>query len=198
MVKRVSLKGKGAAIFFGEDLIPPEAPGPELTVNLPASAPSPMGTTPPDAAGNVAAAKPPDTAPREPTPVVEAKALEESKQVLFQASKQDYLQTSNEESRQASKGIQESETLQGETAFALAAQVRAALQAQGLKANTFRYTQRELDALRDMVYELETKYGHKLDKNDLVRIGLNWLILDFQARKQASFLVRILPNQDRV
>lgn len=99
-----------------------------------------------------------------------------SKQVSNKVSKQVITQASKEEVKKAS--IEE--------------RLLASLQNPDLKANTFRYTQEELDFIRDFVYEAETKHGVKLDKNDIARLGLAWLMEDREERKENSLLARIL------
>jgi hypothetical protein len=73
--------------------------------------------------------------------------------------------------------------------------ILASLQTTDLKANTFRYTQEELDFIRDVVYEAEVKYKTKLDKNDVARIGLEWLIQDWKTNNKESLLARILTSK---
>ena len=73
--------------------------------------------------------------------------------------------------------------------------ILASLRATDLKANTFRYTQEELDFIRDIVYEAETKHGVKLDKNDIARLSLEWLMIDWEERKQDSLLAKVLANK---
>lgn len=113
-------------------------------------------------------------APQPPTTENQAKLLT-NKDVSKQGSKH----TSNEESQEAN--IEE--------------RILASLQTTDLKANTFRYTQEELDFIRDVVYEAEVKYKTKLDKNDVARIGVEWLIADWRTNKQESLLARILTRK---
>src|SRR3989304_8389663 len=89
-----------------------------------------------------------------------------SKQVSNKVSKQVITQASKEEVKKES--IEE--------------RLLASLQNPNLKANTFRYTQEELDFIRDIVYEAETKHRVKLDKNDIARLGLGWLMEDWKER----------------
>ena len=99
-----------------------------------------------------------------------------SKQVSNKVSKQVITQASKEEVKKES--IEE--------------RLFASLQNPDMKANTFRYTQDELDFIRDIVYEAETKHGVKLDKNDIARLGLSWLMEDWKEKKEDSLLARIL------
>ena len=102
-----------------------------------------------------------------------------SKQVSNKVSKQVITQVSKEEVKKES--IEE--------------RLLASLQNPNLKANTFRYTQEELDFIRDIVYEAETKHRVKLDKNDIARLGLGWLMEDWKERKEDSLLARILTSK---
>ena len=113
-------------------------------------------------------------APSPPTKNKQAKLLT-SKNVSKQVSKY----TSNGESQEAN--IEE--------------RILASLHTTDLKANTFRYTQEELDFIRDIVYEADVQYKTKLDKNDIARIGLEWLMVDWRTNKKESLLARILTSK---
>ncbi|MDI6858830.1 MAG: hypothetical protein QME71_11020 [Dehalococcoidia bacterium] len=62
--------------------------------------------------------------------------------------------------------------------------------------NTFRYSQEELEAVRDIVYEMEVRWGKKLTRNDVMRAALDLIIEDFRARQQESFLARLFEEED--
>lgn len=61
--------------------------------------------------------------------------------------------------------------------------------------HSFRYSAAELTFIRDVVYEAEVKYKFKLGKGEVLRIALLWLMYDYQASKQDSFLVRLLTRK---
>lgn len=124
-----------------------------------------------------------ETKPKTGIPSISAKPQKE--RIL--TSKQQSLQASNVVSKEAIK--------QESAKPSLEASIKAVLQPQNLNPNTFRWTQDDLDNIRDIVYELETKYGKKIDKNDVVRIALNWLVYDFKESKQQSLLVRIVTSK---
>lgn len=174
MGSRISLRGRGADIFFGA---PPEMPVTEATPKPPVQEqePSPAWLEPPKPA-----AAPSDVQLGQPTPAAQ-------KQASFEAPKQAPLQASKLASKQVPAAKADARTLEERLA--------AVFSSEGLKANTFRYTQEELDAIRDIVYRLETIYGKKIDKNDVVRLALNWLIYDFDEREEESLLVRILTSK---
>lgn len=60
---------------------------------------------------------------------------------------------------------------------------------------SYRFTREEIDALRDVVYELEAKRGLPVTRNDIVRLGLNWLIDDYRARGKDSLLMQVLKEE---
>lgn len=61
--------------------------------------------------------------------------------------------------------------------------------------NTFRYSQESLDALRDVVYELEVKRDLKTSRNDIMRLGLAWIVDDYRANGANSLLVAVLKEE---
>ena len=138
------------------------------------STPSPTGSAAPkrDTA-------PPLTPPPSPTKKSNKTGMLTSKHVSNKARKQGSKDISSEENKEVN--IEES--------------ILASLQTTDLKANTFRYTQEELDFIRDVVYEAEVNYKTKLDKNDVARIGLEWLIVNWKAKKETSLLARILTHK---
>jgi hypothetical protein len=60
---------------------------------------------------------------------------------------------------------------------------------------SYRFTREEIDALRDIVYELEVKRGMRLTRNDVVRLGLNWVIDDYRARGKESLLMQVMKEE---
>lgn len=169
MGNRISLKGRGADIFFG----------PSAEIPHPAEAPPSVAEPMPSVATMPTSSRP-ENHPEQSAPA-------ESLQVTEQVRKQASLQTSKLASKQGGSNAQVEKSLEKKLAAVLTTDAR--------KANTFRYTQEELDAIRDTVYRLETVYGRKIDKNDVVRIALNWLISDFEDYQEASLLVRILASK---
>lgn len=123
-------------------------------------------------------------------PAQQPRALLPSQPSSVEESTQEPTQEPKQESVQARKDASNEAPTQGSTLERL----RAVLQAKALRTRTFRYTEEELNAIRDIVYELDTLHGRKVDKNDVVRIALNWLVDDFEQRKEASVLVRVLAS----
>ena len=60
---------------------------------------------------------------------------------------------------------------------------------------SYRFTRDEIDALRDIVYELEAKRGLRITRNDVVRLGLNWAIDDYRARGKDSLLMQVMKEE---
>jgi hypothetical protein len=61
-----------------------------------------------------------------------------------------------------------------------------------LSSYTFRYRLEELEALRKLDEKFEKSHPNKMSKNDLVRIGVNWLLEDYEQNGETSMLARIL------
>ena len=68
------------------------------------------------------------------------------------------------------------------------------LMIKSLKPNTFRYSQAELDFIRDVVYEADINHKTKIDKNDVARIALEWLMNDYKT-KDKNLIVRLLTKK---
>ncbi|MBF6599633.1 MAG: hypothetical protein IVW36_03880 [Dehalococcoidia bacterium] len=61
--------------------------------------------------------------------------------------------------------------------------------------NSFRYSQESLDAVRDIAYELEVMRNLKTSRNDIMRLGLAWIIDDYRAKGADSVLVAVLKEE---
>ena len=62
-------------------------------------------------------------------------------------------------------------------------------------SNTFRFTDRELSALEDTIYGISKRFGAKLTKQELVRLGLNAIIADYQERGDTSLLGQLATRK---
>jgi hypothetical protein len=60
---------------------------------------------------------------------------------------------------------------------------------------SYRFTRDEIDALRDIVYELEAKRGLRLTRNDVIRLGLNWVIDDYRVHGKDSVLMQVMKEE---
>ncbi len=63
-----------------------------------------------------------------------------------------------------------------------------------LSSYTFRYRLEELEALRKLDEKLEKTHPNKMSKNDLVRLGVNWLLEDYEKQGDTSLLAHILAR----
>lgn len=61
----------------------------------------------------------------------------------------------------------------------------------GKQAATHRFTRQEKEALGEIVYRYGQR-GWQTSENEIVRIGINWLMADQAKRKDGSLLHRVL------
>ena len=69
--------------------------------------------------------------------------------------------------------------------------LRKAVRVIGKEAATHRFTPEEKDLLADIVYTY-SRQGYRTSENEVVRIGVNWLIVDYQENGKQSVLHRVL------
>lgn len=69
--------------------------------------------------------------------------------------------------------------------------MRKAVKQIGKEAATHRFTTQEKNVLADIVYTY-TRQGYRTSENEITRIAVNWLILDYQERGEQSVLARML------
>lgn len=50
--------------------------------------------------------------------------------------------------------------------------------------------------MRDIVYELEVRWGRKVTRNDVMRAALNWIIEDFREKQEESLLAQLLEEEE--
>jgi len=70
-------------------------------------------------------------------------------------------------------------------------EVRKAVRPTGKEAATYRLTVAEKQALSDIAYTYQRR-RIKTSENEIARIAINWLLLDYQAHKTDSVLARLL------
>jgi len=63
-----------------------------------------------------------------------------------------------------------------------------------LASYTLRFRAEELEELTKLDTKLEKTHPDKMSKNDLVRIGVNWLLEDYEQNGETSMLARILAR----
>ncbi len=146
-MSRVSIKGKGAELFFGEEAAQDDAPF----------------------EGSSAARQ---------TDIVPAG------------------QTARKPARKTERKTARQMDAAGDPRVDTVARLRQALFDEHRVHNTFRYSQADLDAVRDIVYELEVRRSIKATRNDVMRVGLAWIIDDYQANGPSSVLVAVLKQED--
>ena len=171
MTNRFSIKGRGADIFFGN---PPQESPDEATEDESGSdivpQPDSSGKQPPEGVSERERGVLPDSKTARQTAI-----LSDKQQASFPASVPGW-------------SISLDQTALRE--------LRSLLKREHRIHNTFRYSQEELEAVRDIVYEMEVRWGKKLTRNDVMRAALDVIIEDFRARQQDSFLARLLGEED--
>jgi hypothetical protein len=61
---------------------------------------------------------------------------------------------------------------------------------------TIRLSREDQNALRDICYELDSRMGLQVHRNDIGRIALRLLMEDYDLRKKESLLVQVLKEDD--
>ena len=79
----------------------------------------------------------------------------------------------------------------GTTTPSLVRQLRKMVKVLGKEAATHRFTREEKDRLADIVYTYG-RQGFRTSENEVVRIGVNWLLEEYQANGKGSILHRVL------
>ena len=63
--------------------------------------------------------------------------------------------------------------------------------------SSFRYTEPELTALTDVLYEIGKQYGARVTKQDVVRLALNAVLNEYYQRGPSSLLGRLAARRQR-
>jgi len=63
--------------------------------------------------------------------------------------------------------------------------------------NSFRYTDAELSALTDVLYQVGKQQGAKLSKQEVARLGLNVVLDDYRRRGSGSLLGQLATRRRR-
>ena len=79
----------------------------------------------------------------------------------------------------------------GTTTPSLVRQLRKTVKVLGKEAATHRFTREEKDHLADIVYTYG-RQGFRTSENEVVRIGVNWLLVEYGANGKGSVLHRVL------
>lgn len=70
-------------------------------------------------------------------------------------------------------------------------QIRKVVKQVGKEAATFRLTQAEKQQMADIVYTYKRR-GYRTTDNELARIAINWLLLNYQEQGEQSVLASVL------
>lgn len=172
MVKRVSLKGKGAEIFFGGESVEPAI------------------TVPPEAVPEIPEAP-------VPGPAQSDSAGGESQQASVQESMQARKQESMQASEQAGKHARTDETTEpsGPAPTEVLNAIWPALCERAAITNAFRYTDHELGWLTDVLYEVTKRHSIRLTKQDIARLGLLAVLEDYRTHGEASLLGELVARR---
>ena len=183
MPKRVSVKGKGADLFFGDYQAPPSpppaeeaedrAPEPPLPAE-PNDRPSLAVGTHPVAIGDGTAAPEPASRPR-PRQTPSAPAPATSSRANGQASKRASKLASN-------LGAADAEEIDA---------IRQVVKAPGREVSFVRLSPEEKGRLSDVVYTYK-RQGIKTTENEVSRIAINALLADYRANGEQSTLAKVL------
>jgi hypothetical protein len=222
VAKRVSLKGKGADIFFGDYAPPgmsaPESPAADAPVVDSSStatsekerSQSGVGlstTTATDAAGPIVKSAADRVAQLDvqtisPPPKIGGESKQASKNERVLARKPARMRVGKQRGVQASSLDTEMPSVEdpdvaddavGSAGIGLDVWTRVDMPA--TITNSFRYTEAELSTLTDVLYEIGKQHGAKLTKQDVARLGLNVILDEYRRRGADSLLGKLAARR---
>lgn len=161
--KRVSIKGRGSDLFFGDGVA---ALSESIMPN-----PEPLAAPP-----------------------VEKTAR---KQANLQASDIASKLASNITSEQSVSGAAQVTTTNPAVEASLAS-LWDGMNSRATIANTFRFTEEELARLEDVIYALTKSQRSKFSRQDVIRLGLNLALWDYETRGDASLLAQVATRRKQV
>lgn len=178
MAKRVSLKGKGADLFFGDFPAGAEAEA-DLGTAAPVPQDGPRGAAHPPEASLPGPSEPASPPPTSPPPIASSTPPARAK-----ASR-----------RPSSRANGRTDTTladapPGVEASAIEA-IRQVIKSPGREVSYVRLTPEEKARLSDIVYTYK-RQGQKTSETEINRIALNYLLLDFHEHGEQSVLARVL------
>ena len=165
MSGRATVKGKGAEIFFGEELIAGESTPHQDAESTTGPAESPTRAHP-----DVETPRRPDV------------TLPSSEPVQASASAR-----GSDEAREFFERLM--------LPAALRRRFLAAFKEEHRFHTTIRLSREDMAALRDLCYELDARMGITVTRNDVGRLALRFLLEDYALRKRKSLLVQILDEE---
>jgi hypothetical protein len=180
MPKRVSVKGKGADLFFGD--YDPVGSAVQPTESVPANGQSREQL--PEAPPTPTATAPTSVAPVDPvaeTPTKGSRTKSASRRASRPASAPANEHASELASMLASV---ESETIDA---------IRKVVKTQGREVSFIRLTPEEKAQVSDIVYTYK-RQGQKTTENQINRIAINYLLHDYHEHGEQSVLARVLAS----
>lgn len=179
MAKRVSVKGKGADLFFGDYPAPPPptpadeagGPAPEDPGREPGASPSPAGA---------ATDMTPSLAP-EPVSSPHPRTPRRPSKPLPKASELANLHDSQITSKLSNKQVEDIEA------------IRRVVKTPGREVSFVRMTPKEKEQLADVVYTYKRR-GLKTTETEINRIAINSLLADYRSNGERSVLARVLAS----
>ncbi len=166
MAKRVSLRGRGADIFFGE--------------NAPAAAPN----QPPEASPE------PATTPAPPLVAATSKRAS-TRRSQPRRAETGSLSNIDQASQLASMSDIALASMLASPESNLIQQIRNTVKAPGREVSFVRLTAGEKARLGEIVYQYK-RQGKKTSENEINRIAVNFILEDFAARGEASVLAQVI------
>lgn len=82
------------------------------------------------------------------------------------------------------------------TVSAFVERVRKAVKKVGKEAAVHRFTPEEKRELAELIYKYARR-GQKTSENEIARIGINWLVLDYKEKGEESILAQVLEALNR-
>ena len=191
MPKRVSLKGKGADIFFGEygqDAASAAAPPVEAQSPAPMTDDNSMSEESDHASVLASAVE------HFPTSNHEAVAITEEVEKPRGPGRSARRTTATEVTQPTENPNKLQAMLASELVFyrdQLIEQIRRTVKVPGREVSYIRLTPEEKAQLAKMVYGFRSR-GKKTTENEINRIAVNFMILDYQANGEDSLLVKVI------
>ena len=181
MTKRVSIKGRGADLFFGD--YEPEHP---------ASLPAPTAHAEAADAAATDAIIPADDRQKltDVSPDPPTSTLESPSPIDMHARKHE----STKARMHAPSADMERESIMPAD---LPDKVWDLIAEQATITNAFRYTDQDLTTLADVLYDITKRHRVKISKQDVARLGLNAVLQDYQQRGDASLLGELARRKKR-
>ena len=168
MPRRVSVKGKGADIFFGS-----------YTTPAPAEQPEPPQTDTP-------------AVPDDSNIATNQQTNKPTKQPTNKRTKA----ATNRPTDQAS--VQELLSLVAPVTAGLSSDAIWRMHAaQPVLATTFRYSSEELALLEDVLHEVSKRSGVKLSKQEVARLALDLVLRDYAERAEASIIAELAQRKKK-